>query len=131
MYEFYKPGDKVVRSGIYRVTHAGGCDVEQEVTCLFGRIFPRCLHCGEEASFSLVRYAQDVEGHPSFRPLPNEAEVNVEKPKNHRKPWTAEDLALLRILLDEGRSPGEVADLLGRSAEAVNLQMGKLQDKAL
>lgn len=127
MYEFCKPGDKVVRSGIYRVSHADGCDVEQEVTCLFGRVFPRCLKCGEGVSFSLVRYAQDVEGHPSFKPFPKEADVSVEKPKNHRKPWTAEDLARLKCLVAEGRTPREVADQLARSEEAIILRMGKLE----
>lgn len=130
VYEFYKPGDKIVRSGIYRVTHAGDCDVEQEVTCVFGRVFPRCLKCGEEASFSLVRYAQDVEGHPSFKPLPKEAPV-AEKPKNHRKPWSGEDLTRLRTLLDEGRTPREIADLLARSEEAVTLQARKLEIQSL
>ena len=126
MYEFYEPGDRVVRSSIYRVSHADGCDVEQEVTCVFGRVFPPCLKCGEEVSFSLVRYAQDVGGHPSFKPLPKEAPA-VEKPKNHRKPWTAEDLERLRSLLGERRTPAEVADLLGRSEEAIILRTGMLK----
>ena len=66
MSEFYKPGDKVVRSGIYQVTHSEDHAVPQEVTCVFGKQFPKCRHCGDQVRFTLVRYAKDIDSAENF-----------------------------------------------------------------
>jgi hypothetical protein len=42
MPEQYKPGDKVPKSGIYKVIHDPNHDEEHEVTCIIGAPFPPC-----------------------------------------------------------------------------------------
>jgi len=62
----YKPGDEVPASGIYMVTHDGH-HPEHEVTCIKGRIFPPCNHCGHHPRFRAFRFAHHVESHEEFR----------------------------------------------------------------
>ena len=52
--EYFKPGDKVVRSGIYNVTHGGGHMPDHPVTCMFGKHFPKCDDCDDAARFTLI-----------------------------------------------------------------------------
>ena len=66
MSEFYKPGDKVVRSGIYTATHKPDHALEHAVTCVFGNEFPKCIHCGDEVRFTLRWYAKDVDSDENF-----------------------------------------------------------------
>lgn len=42
----FKPGDIVPHSGIYRVLHDTHHRSEHEVTCVYGKKFPPCNHCG-------------------------------------------------------------------------------------
>jgi hypothetical protein len=51
MAEEYKPGDEAKRSGIYRVVHDPNHSSEHEVTCVHGKKFPRCNHCGHHVRF--------------------------------------------------------------------------------
>jgi hypothetical protein len=118
MFEYCKPGEKVLKSGIYRVKHADGCSADHEVTCLAGKVFPHCHNCGRELNFTLVRYAADAEAHPLFRPTTG-AVRSRQTPKQHQKIWTDADLARLENLLAEGRTLTEAADELGRSEEAL------------
>jgi len=62
----YKPGEKVPRSGIYRVAHDSH-HVEHEVTCVWGDRFPPCNHCGMAPRFVLVRSATHVANHKQFK----------------------------------------------------------------
>jgi len=51
---FFRPGDLILKSGIYRVYHAGH-RFPHEVTLLRGETFPPCNKCGDSVSFELVR----------------------------------------------------------------------------
>lgn len=63
----YKPGDKVSKSGIYKVVHDTYHHDVHEVTCIYGEHFPPCNHCGNHPRFQLVRYAQHVMTHEHFK----------------------------------------------------------------
>jgi hypothetical protein len=63
----FKPGDKVERSGIYRVTHDPNHAQEHEVTCVYGKRFPPCNHCGHDVRFVLVRGARHIETDENFK----------------------------------------------------------------
>ena len=67
MGEEYKPGDKVPRSGVYRVTHDNQHAQTHEVTCVYGKPFPPCNHCGKHPRFTLVRGAQHVDANEHFK----------------------------------------------------------------
>jgi len=64
--EEFKPGDKVPRSGIYRVTHDSHSE-PHEVTCVFGKVFPPCNTC-PHPRYVLVRFAKHIENHEFFKP---------------------------------------------------------------
>lgn len=67
MADVYKPGDKVPKSGIYRVTHDPQHAVEHEVTAIYGKTFPPCNHCGHHPRFTLVKAAQHIESNEHFK----------------------------------------------------------------
>jgi hypothetical protein len=67
MPEQYKPGDKVPKSGIYKVSHDPNHDEEHEVTCIIGAPFPPCNHCGHRVRFELVRAAHHIDNHKHFK----------------------------------------------------------------
>ncbi len=62
----FKPGDKVQRSGIYKVLHDETHTENHEVTCVFGKTFPPCRDCGSGVQFELVRVAQHIESNEYF-----------------------------------------------------------------
>jgi hypothetical protein len=63
----FKPGDKVEASGIYKVTHDRQHSAEHEVTCVYGKQFPPCNHCGPHPRFTLVKAAQHIERNEHFK----------------------------------------------------------------
>ena len=63
----FKPGEKVPKSGIYRVLHDPAHHEEHEVTCVYGKIFPTCNTKGCHPRFVAVRLAQHVESHEHFK----------------------------------------------------------------
>jgi hypothetical protein len=65
--EQFKPGDEVPNSGIYKVVHDPYHAAEHEVTCVYGKRFPPCNHCGHKVRFVLVRAAQHIDSHDSFK----------------------------------------------------------------
>ncbi len=65
MSEEFKPGDKVPKSGIYKVTHDSH-SVPHEVTCIIGKTFPPCNSC-DHPRFVLVRAAHHIETHEHFK----------------------------------------------------------------
>ena len=65
--EEFKPGDKVPNSGIYRVVHDNAHTEEHEVTCISGKPFPPCNHCGHKVRFVLVRRAIHISSHEHFK----------------------------------------------------------------
>ncbi len=67
MTKIYKPGDEVESSGIYTVTHDRNHAQEHEVTCIKGKHFPPCNHCGHHPRFVAKRLAYHVENHDQFR----------------------------------------------------------------
>jgi hypothetical protein len=64
--EQFKPGQKVTKSGIYRVIHDDNHAEEHEVTAVIGEPFPPCRNCGDEARFELVRAAHHLKNHKLF-----------------------------------------------------------------
>jgi hypothetical protein len=65
MTEEFKPGDKVPRSGIYKVTHDGHTQ-PHEVTCVHGKTFPPCTTC-KHPRFVAVRLAQHIDSNEHFK----------------------------------------------------------------
>jgi hypothetical protein len=61
----FKPGEEVPRSGIYRAIHEHHAQ-EHEVTCVLGKKFPPCNHCGHHVRFVLVLAAQDISSNGHF-----------------------------------------------------------------
>ena len=67
MPKVYKPGDEVEASGIYAVTHDRNHAQEHEVTCVKGRRFPPCNHCGNHPRFVAKYLAHHIDNHVNFR----------------------------------------------------------------
>jgi hypothetical protein len=65
--DIFKPGQEVPHSGIYRVIHDPNHSEEHEVTCVYGKVFPPCNHCGHHVRFVLVRAAHHIETHDHFK----------------------------------------------------------------
>ena len=63
----FKPGEEVPHSGIYRVVHDPYHAQEHEVTCVYGKRFPPCNHCGHKARFVLKYAAQHIEQNEHFK----------------------------------------------------------------
>jgi hypothetical protein len=64
--DVFKPGEKVIQSGIYLVTHDPAHAKPHEVTCVYGKPFPPCRGC-DHPRFKLVRGAQHIESHDHFK----------------------------------------------------------------
>jgi hypothetical protein len=64
--DFFKPGDEVTASGIYRVIHDPKHSEDHEVTCVFGSRFPRCRGC-PYPHFVLLRAAHHIDTHEHFK----------------------------------------------------------------
>jgi hypothetical protein len=65
--DVFEPGQSVPHSGIYRVIHDPYHAQEHEVTCVFGKPFPPCNHCGHHVRFVLERAAIHISGHEHFK----------------------------------------------------------------
>ena len=65
--ETFKPGQKVEKSGIYKVVHDSQHTKEHEVTCVYGETFPPCNHCGPHPRFQLIRHTQHVYQNEHFK----------------------------------------------------------------
>jgi hypothetical protein len=63
----YKPGDLVLESGIYKVTHDPKHAEVHEVTCIEGKKFPTCNSCGAHPRFVLAKGAIHVTEQRSFK----------------------------------------------------------------
>jgi hypothetical protein len=63
----FKPGDTVPHSGIYKVVHDTNHSANHEVTCVYGKKFPPCNHCGHRVRFVLVRAAIHIDSHSDFK----------------------------------------------------------------
>jgi predicted transcriptional regulator len=63
----FKPGQDVPNSGIYKVLHDAKHAEEHEVTCVYGKKFLPCNHCGEDVRFVLVIAARRVELDKHFK----------------------------------------------------------------
>ena len=62
---FYRAGDAIPKSGIYRVYHLNH-RVSHDVTLLRGEIFPRCEQCGNATHFELLRAASSLDSSNGF-----------------------------------------------------------------
>jgi hypothetical protein len=65
--EVFKPGEKCDASGIYTVIHDSQHRQTHEVTCVYGKPFPPCNHCGRNVRFKLKYKAIHIESHESFK----------------------------------------------------------------
>jgi len=65
--DIFKPGDECKRSGVYRVIHDPNHSQEHEVTCVYGKKFPPCNHCGHHVRFVLERGAIHIDAHEHFK----------------------------------------------------------------
>jgi hypothetical protein len=65
--DVFKPGEEVPHSGIYKVVHDPVHSKEHEVTCVYGKRFPPCNHCGHHVRFVLVRAAQHIIHNEHFK----------------------------------------------------------------
>ena len=63
----FKAGEKVPHSGIYKVIHDPPHVADHEVTCIYGKQFPPCDHCGLQVRFELVHPARHILSHDHFR----------------------------------------------------------------
>jgi hypothetical protein len=63
----YKPGDIVDNSGIYKVVHDRYHAGEHDVTCVHGKKFPPCNHCGHNVRFILKYAAIHIDSSEHFR----------------------------------------------------------------
>ena len=55
----FRCGDKILKSGIYRVVHHEH-RLAHEVTLLSGQLFPQCMKCEDSVYFELVRGVPDA-----------------------------------------------------------------------
>ena len=62
----YGPGQRVPRSGLYRVTHDAAHLAPHEVTCVIGEPFPPCRDC-QHPRFVLSRAALHMSEHMIFK----------------------------------------------------------------
>lgn len=65
--DMFKPGDDVPNSGIYKVIHDTRHTEDHEVTCVYGKPFPPCNHCGHKVRFVLARAAKHISRHDNFK----------------------------------------------------------------
>ncbi len=65
--DIFKPGDKVETSGIYTVIHDTKHYEVHEVTCVYGKHFPPCNHCGHHVRFKLKYAAIHIDSHQHFK----------------------------------------------------------------
>lgn len=62
----FRPGQTVEVSGIYRVIHDPNHTEEHDVTCVKGKKFPPCNHCGHNVRFKLKQAAHHIDTHKHF-----------------------------------------------------------------
>jgi hypothetical protein len=65
--DIFEPGEIVPASGIYGVLHDENHSQKHEVTCIIGKKFPPCNHCGADVRFRLVRAAHHIDRHKNFK----------------------------------------------------------------
>jgi hypothetical protein len=63
----FRPGQIVLQSGIYRVIHYANHVKHHEATCVYGKEFPSCNHCGQNVRFVLKRGAQHLAANKHFK----------------------------------------------------------------
>lgn len=66
----YRPGQRVTKSGIYRVVHEENHIEAHEVTAIIGERFPPCTLCRQHPRFTLERAAHHLDRHPAFKTTP-------------------------------------------------------------
>lgn len=65
--DVFKPGDECKASGIYKVIHDVKHKDEHEVTCVYGKTFPPCNHCGHHVRFQAKYLATHLTNHEFFK----------------------------------------------------------------
>ena len=62
---FFRVGERVAESGVYRVFHSGH-RLSHEVTLIAAQDFPRCSACGNDVHFELLQAAPEIEKDANF-----------------------------------------------------------------
>jgi hypothetical protein len=62
---FFRVGEPVPQSGVYRVFHAEH-RVSHEVTLVAAQDFPRCSHCGNNVHFEMLHSAPEIDQDRNF-----------------------------------------------------------------
>ncbi len=65
--DVFKPGENCGASGIYTVIHDVEHSKVHEVTCVYGKPFPPCNHCGKHVRFKAKYLAIHIESHEYFK----------------------------------------------------------------
>jgi hypothetical protein len=63
---FFRVGEKVPFTGMYRIFHAEH-RTSHEVVLLKDQQFPRCSHCGTDVHFELLSKVPSLENDPDFK----------------------------------------------------------------
>ena len=64
--DIFRPGQTCEASGIYVVVHDRNHHETHEVTCVYGKPFPPCNHCGSHVRFRLKYAAHHLSTHKQF-----------------------------------------------------------------
>jgi len=65
--DVFKPGQQCEASGIYTVVHDVVHHDVHEVTCVYGKTFPPCNHCGHHVRFKAKYLAIHIDSHDHFK----------------------------------------------------------------
>jgi hypothetical protein len=63
---FFRVGEPIPQSGIYRVFHAEHRN-SHDVVLVRGEAFPRCSACGDNVHFELLEAAPQIDADENFR----------------------------------------------------------------
>jgi hypothetical protein len=64
--DVFMPGQTVPASGVYTVLHDSKHRTTHEVTCVYGKAFPPCNHCGHHVRFQLRYAATHIDNQDDF-----------------------------------------------------------------
>lgn len=67
---FFRVGETIPESGIYRVFHRGH-RVSHEAVLLKSEAFPRCSNCGSDVHYELLEAAPQLDSDENFREFRN------------------------------------------------------------
>ena len=63
---YYRAGEKIPESGLYRVFHAEH-RTSHKAVLLQGQAFPRCKECSDDVHFELIMAVPELDSDPNFK----------------------------------------------------------------